>query len=482
MFRYDFYPPGRGNGFIDYSDDEDLDAAENLTELLADQTDLADFIGFGIVQENIVMGDTENTESSDDEFEPSQDVVENSDSDFLVDTSEDDQQMDLDTTIKSLESKGNEASSSGTSSKSVEKRIIDDYDSNDEEDEIVRKILKELKKPRLKPQNITIEDFPTDLSFHPVENILAVGTVMGDVMIYKYTNEENIILSSHEVHTKAIRDIEFSLDGRDIYSCSRDKSIMMTDFETGKLKRFWDKAHDEPIYTLTVLDENLIATGDDDGTVRLWDTRIRESSPTFSLKEVEDYISCIITNNQKKLLVCLSGDGYVTALNIGSKKMFVQSEPYEEELTCGGIFRNESKLVVGSSKGNFYTFNWGEFGYHNDAFSGPVTPISLMLPITERIAITAGEEGIIKAMHLVPGRVLGIVGQHSLAVETMDICNDGEFIATSSHDNDIRFWNIKYFEDFDAINYNEKPSKKASKYNLPSSLHANRSDFFADLA
>jgi hypothetical protein len=58
-----------------------------------------------------------------------------------------------------------------------------------------------------------------------------------------------------------------------------------------------------------------------------------------------------------------------------------------------GIYRNESKVVVGTSKGNFYTFNWGEFGYHNDAFSGPLSPISMMIPITERIAVTAGEEG-----------------------------------------------------------------------------------------
>jgi WD repeat-containing protein 55 len=52
------------------------------------------------------------------------------------------------------------------------------------------------------------------------------------------------------------------------------------------------------------------------------------------------------------------------------RKMYVQSEPYEEELTSMGIFRNKSKVIVSSSKGNFYTFNWGQFGYHCDAFSG----------------------------------------------------------------------------------------------------------------
>jgi hypothetical protein len=45
------------------------------------------------------------------------------------------------------------------------------------------------------------------------------------------------------------------------------------------------------------------------------------------------------------------------------RKQYIQSEPYEEELSCSGIFRNESKLVVGSSKGNYYTFNWGQCEY-----------------------------------------------------------------------------------------------------------------------
>lgn len=105
-----------------------------------------------------------------------------------------------------------------------------------------------------------------------------------------------------------------------------------------------------------------------------------------------------------------------------------------------------------------------------------------MVPITERIAVTGGEDGILRAMHLVPGRVLGIVGQHSLAVETIDINSSGELIASSSHDNDIRFWNIKYFEDFDDIKYNSKPDRKAMRHNLPSSKQTNAADFFSDLA
>lgn len=255
---------------------------------------------------------------------------------------------------------------------------------------------------------------------------------------------------------------------------------MVKDVETGKLKRFWDDAHDEPVYTMSMITEHTFATGDDDGVLKLWD--LRQKEPIFKLKEVEDFISCIITNEQKKYLLMTSGDGYLTTINIPQRKMYVQSEPYEEELTCMGVFRKDSKLVVGSSKGNFYTFNWGQFGYHCDAFIGPKAGVNKMVPITERIAVTGGEDGILRAMHLVPGRVLGVVGQHSLAVETIDINSTGELIASSSHDNDIRFWNIKYFEEFDDIKYNSKPDKKAMTHNLPSSKQTNAADFFSGLA
>lgn len=363
------------------------------------------------------------------------------------------------------------------------RRAIDDYDENEEEDEVVRSIIAEIKKPRTRPPDIKTEDFVVDLSFHPEQDILAVGSITGDVLIYKFANEENTLLKTLEVHTKAVRDIEFSIDGKQLFSTSRDKSIMISDVETGKLVRFWDKAHEEPVYCLSVLGENLFATGDDNGWLKLWDLRQKDVAPVFSLKEVDDNITSIISNEAKRYLLMTSGDGYLTTINIPAKKLYVQSEPYEEEFTCMGVYRNDSKVVVGSSKGNFYTFNWGQFGYHCDAFAGPSGPINKMIPITDRVAITGGEDGIIRAMHLVPGRTLGIVGQHSLAVEAMDICANGEYIASSSHDNDIRFWNVKYFEEFAEIDYHSKANnKRCAVHNLPSSKYSNTRDFFADMA
>ncbi|SPP88430.1 WD repeat-containing protein 55 homolog [Drosophila guanche] len=355
-----------------------------------------------------------------------------------------------------------------------------DLDADDETDETVRAIIAAIKKPRSAPPEIKLEDFITDVCFHPGRDIIALATIIGDVHLYEYGTEGNKLLRTIEVHSKACRDVEFTEDGRYLLTASKDKSVMVTDVETEKLKKLYETAHDDAINKLYVLDENLFASGDDAGTVKLWDLRTKH--PIFELKELEDQITQMITNEQKKLLLATSADGYLTTFNIAARKLYVQSEPYEEELNCMGIYRANSKLVVGTSKGKLYTYNWGSFGYHCDMYPGIKSPISLMIPITDRIACVAGEDGNIRACHITPYRNLGVVGQHNMPIESLDINTNGELLASSSHNNDVRFWNVKYFEDFGDIKYNDKHNAyKEKRHNLPSSKCTNASDFFSDL-
>jgi len=85
-----------------------------------------------------------------------------------------------------------------------------------------------------------------------------------------------------------------------------------------------------------------------------------------------------------------------------------------------------------------------------------------------------------RATHLFPQRHLGVVGQHQLSVESLDISCDGQFIASCSHDQKIKFWNIKYFEDIQ-VDGKKKAKKAEINRNLPSSKCPNVSDFFSGL-
>ncbi|KRT79714.1 WD40 domain-containing protein, partial [Oryctes borbonicus] len=281
----------------------------------------------------------------------------------------------------------------------------------EEEDAVIKAIREASAKKRDHPPVIECDSFVVDICFHPGEDLLAVANIDGDVLLYKYTNEENTLLQTIELHEKACRSIDFSDDGNTLFSASKDKAIMLTDVETCKLKRFYENSHDVPVYTISVLNENLFGTGDDGGTIKLWDLRVNGDQSIFSLKKNEDYISNILTHSNEKYLFCSSGDGSLTTIDLKNRKFFMQSEEYEEELTSLGLFRDETKLLASSSKGNLFLYNWNEFGLHSDMFPGPKTAVNAIVPITENIVVTACEDGVLRAAHLFPHRYLGIVGR-----------------------------------------------------------------------
>ncbi|XP_033216117.1 WD repeat-containing protein 55 homolog [Belonocnema kinseyi] len=352
----------------------------------------------------------------------------------------------------------------------------------DEDDEVVKAIIKSKEKHRHHPPTINLEDTAMDICFHPNRDLIALAMISGDVLLYKYNNEETELLSTIEMHVKSCRDVEFSADGSTLFSTAKDKSIMLMDVESEKLTRLYDEAHECPIFTLTIINENTFATGDDDGVVKLWDLRQPGTQPIFSLKEMEEYVSAMVTNSDGKYLVCASGDGSLTTINIPGKKMHVQSEEYDEEMTCLGLFKSETKILSATNKGKMYLFNWGEFGLHSDELpSLTKKSINCMIPITENVVVTGGEDGILRATNLFPNRHLGVVGQHNFPVERLDISNDGTLIASSSYENDVKFWNVQYFEDLDASFKIKGGKQKQVKHHLPSSKFNNASDFFADL-
>lgn len=273
-------------------------------------------------------------EDSDIEFAPNAELFVDSDSDVSDDSDNDttddngaNNDIDLDDTNGTNANAQNRQTRNDRNRRQERSRDNNGIDGEeqsgdeeqDKEDDVIKAILAASKTPRTHPPDINIDDFVVDLSFHPDEDILAAATMSGDAIIYKYSVDENTLVNTLELHTKAIRDIEFSLDGSILYSASKDKSILLTDLQTGKYKQCYEQAHEQPISKMLVFDENLFATGDDDGTIKLWDIRQRTTVPVFSLKEVDDYITSLLTNDAKKILLATSGDGYLTAINISAR-------------------------------------------------------------------------------------------------------------------------------------------------------------------
>lgn len=127
--------------------------------------------------------------------------------------------------------------------------------------------------PRIRdtPMDLQLEAIANTVALHPTRDVLACGDVDGDVYAFSYscTEGENRELWSSGHHLKSCRQLRFTADGEKLYSVSRDKAVHQLDVERGQLVTRIRGAHGAPINSLLLVDENIVATGDDGGTLKV---------------------------------------------------------------------------------------------------------------------------------------------------------------------------------------------------------------------
>uniref|UniRef100_A0A3Q3EY87 WD repeat domain 55 n=1 Tax=Labrus bergylta TaxID=56723 RepID=A0A3Q3EY87_9LABR len=263
--------------------------------------------------------------------------------------------------------------------------------------------------------------------------------------------------------------------GLKLYSVSRDKAVHMLDPERGQLVTRIRGAHDAPINSLLLVDENILATGDDQGTLKVWD--MRRGTAFMDLKQHEDYISDI-----SELDFCLlSGDGTMGVFNIKRRRFELLSEFQSGDLTSVTIMKRGRKVVCGSSEGTVYIFNWNGFGATSDRFAIKAESIECIAPITDDIMCTASMDGYIRAINVLPNRVLGCIGQH--IGEPSKSCAkswDTRFLASSAHDQLIKFWDISGLPNQTVDEYRKRKKKGGRMKSLTKKAHG-ENDFFSGL-
>ncbi|CAL1536605.1 unnamed protein product [Lymnaea stagnalis] len=329
------------------------------------------------------------------------------------------------------------------------------------------------------PKDLQFDDLVTTIQCHPIENIIACGNIGGDIFLHSFSNtEDNKELHKFIHHKKACRVLRFSEDGRRLFSVSKDRSLYCVDVETGKLKKKIKKAHESPIYSMVLTGDTFVATGDDEGVLKVWDMRTKNA--TMEMKECDDFISDMVVEDNKKIILAASGEGTLTAFNIRRKRMDCQSELFDSELLCLTKMKGGRKLVCGTGEGVLNVFNWGQWGNISDRFPCGDTQVDSLVPITDDVLCIGTNDGFIKAVHVLPNRVLGIVGQHEgdFPVESLCMTADNMCIASCSHDQRVKFWNIEELKS-QTVDTSKKAVKKAKT--LVKFSKAKKNDFFSGL-
>ncbi|XP_067136859.1 WD repeat-containing protein 55 [Centruroides vittatus] len=326
------------------------------------------------------------------------------------------------------------------------------------------------------PDDIEFDDVVVDISLHPSKDVIAAGTMDGDIFVYSYSEEgpnHELITLNH--HKKCCRALSFSHDGNLLFSTSRDKSIKIVDMNAGSLSHKIIKAHESPIYCLLPIDDYLLATGDDNGNFKVWD--FRRKTAIMENKQCEEYISDMVIDEQRRIIAATSGEGTLTAFNIRARRMELQSELFDSEFLSAAVVKNGRKVLVGTGEGAINIFNWGEWGNISDRFPGHPESVDRIIAINNNIVCTGSSDGKIRAVHMFPHRFLGIVGDHEdFPIESLSVSNNRKYLASCSHDQTVKFWNISSLE-----NVLEHPNEKGKRRKTDYLSSSKRTDFFADL-
>ncbi|XP_043077875.1 WD repeat-containing protein 55 [Puntigrus tetrazona] len=332
------------------------------------------------------------------------------------------------------------------------------------------------------PEDIKLEAIVNTIAFHPKQDILAAGDIDGDIYLFSYscTEGENRELWSSGHHLKSCRKVLFSGDGQKLFSVSKDKAVHIMDAEAGKLLTRIPKAHRAPINALLLVDENIFATGDDEGALKVWD--LRSGTSFMDLKHHEDYISEITIDQDKRTLLTSSGDGSLGVFNIKRRRFELLSEFQNGDLTSVCIVKRGRKVVCGSSEGKLYIFNWNGLGATSDQFALQAESVDCVVPITDSILCAASADGVIRAVSVLPNRVLGSVGQHlGESIEEMARSRDTHFLASCAHDQLVKFWDISSLPDMRVSDYRRKKKKDRRLKALSNKAFDTGQDFFAGL-
>jgi hypothetical protein len=300
------------------------------------------------------------------------------------------------------------------------------------------------------PDDLVFDVQPFGMDFHPSQNLIATGLVSGGVSVVRYGDENNERVLDLHAHEEAVRCVRFDQSGRFLLSTGTDMKLNVVDLNTLQVVHTNPRIHLNPLSSMICYDTHFAATGDDKGCVKLWD--LRQQQETCSFQENSDYISDLAFHPDRKRLLATGGDGHLSVFNPRGGKLDKRSEFVGDELLSVQWIKNGKFAVAGTQEGVLMFWKAGEWENICTQFPGHPESVDALLAIDEDTVITGSSDGLLRIVSVLPNKLLGVVGDHGgdFPIEAISMSFNKGLLASASHDNRIKFWNINYlFEEDD---------------------------------
>jgi WD40 repeat protein len=202
-------------------------------------------------------------------------------------------------------------------------------------------------------------------------------------------------------------------------------------------------AHDSAVYSLAARD-NLLASGDDEGTVKLWD--LRQKSLASQFDEQEGFVAQLLfVPSSPHELIAVGSCGYVASLDIRKGQLIARSDPVSHEPTCATLTKADGLLIVGTEEGTleiFHTGDWAEPLSSVNLSSGSDMGVQSLqtLSLNHSVLFAGSDDGFVRVLSIEPTTAAEVLVEHvGASVERMAISRDRQLLGSVGQDKMLKF-------------------------------------------
>ena len=149
-----------------------------------------------------------------------------------------------------------------------------------------------------------------------------------------------------------------------------------------------------PINRVKSFGASYLATGDDEGTLNLWDLRTPKT-PVQTYQEHEDFITSIAhSTHHAEQLITTGGDGFLAVYDRRKPKSLARCDVQEQELlSCASGLKGGKLAVTGDMEGTLGIWKHDRWGDVSDRFPGHPDSIDSMCVVDDTVVATGCADG-----------------------------------------------------------------------------------------
>jgi WD40 repeat protein/tRNA A-37 threonylcarbamoyl transferase component Bud32 len=250
-------------------------------------------------------------------------------------------------------------------------------------------------------------------------------------------------------HAGGVTAVTIHPDEQTLASGSSDKTIKLWNLTTGEIlhtfagRSLWFGAgHTDRITALLFAsDGHTLVSSSDDGTVKFWDVVNQKLLTT--LPGHEWGISAIALSQAGETLAVGSGDGLITLWHRNTQELVERLTRHQEQIS--GLILSPNGQTLASSSCDKTIRLWNlRAGQLVNTWKGHADRISAIAVTPDwRTLISGSWDKTLKLWDLPSGELLKTVAAHADRITCLAISPTGQLLASGSEDSSIKLWNLE---------------------------------------